>query len=100
MESTDSKLTLIKRWRCCNGDLLRYSHLSTSTLTPMIFTIFIPGNCYKEGEEGTAPPSKLSLIYYLSGLTCTDENVIQKGFAHLFASKRNVCIVAPDTSPR
>lgn len=77
----------------------------------MVFTIFLPGNLYshyfaenaseKGSEESVSSNmTKLPVIYYLSGLTCTDENVIQKGFAHHFASKRNVCVVAPDTSPR
>ena len=36
-------------------------------------------------------------LYYLSGLTCTDENVVQKGFIQRAAATRGLIIVAPDT---
>lgn len=43
---------------------------------------------------------KVPVIYWLSGLTCTDENFMQKGGALRLASKLGIAIVAPDTSPR
>ena len=40
------------------------------------------------------------MVYYLSGLTCTDENFIQKAGAQRKAAELGVALVAPDTSPR
>lgn len=49
-------------------------------------------------EEGSS--SKFPVLYYLSGLTCTDENVTQKGGAQKACAKHGIAFVAPDTSPR
>ena len=40
------------------------------------------------------------MIYYLSGLTCTDDNVIQKGCPQRAAAQHGIAFIAPDTSPR
>lgn len=57
----------------------------------MTFSIYLP----KEAEANKVP-----LLYWLSGLTCTDENFVTKAGAQAFASKHGIAIVAPDTSPR
>lgn len=49
----------------------------------------------KSGEQG-----KCATLFYLSGLTCTDENFIQKAGAQRFAADSGVLLVCPDTSPR
>ena len=43
---------------------------------------------------------KIPSVYYLSGLTCTDENVVQKAGASRAAAQHGVALVCPDTSPR
>jgi len=58
----------------------------------MRFTVFVP----KEGLEGTPLP----VVYWLSGLTCTDENFTQKGGAFQTAAELGLILVIPDTSPR
>lgn len=74
------------------GDLQVWQHDSAATSTPMKFAIYLPPKA-NTGE-------KLPVLYWLSGLTCTEQNFIQKsGFAE-FASHYNVIVVAPDTSPR
>lgn len=74
------------------GDLQVWQHESSATGTPMTFAVYLPPNI-KAGD-------KLPVLYWLSGLTCTEQNFIQKsGFAQ-FASAHNVIVVAPDTSPR
>lgn len=74
------------------GDLQVWQHDSAATNTPMKFAIYLPPKA-NTGE-------KLPVLYWLSGLTCTEQNFIQKsGFAE-FASHYNVIVVAPDTSPR
>ncbi|CAL8462943.1 g2477 [Coccomyxa elongata] len=69
----------------------RYSHESRELGCAMTFTVFYP----PAAESGKVP-----VIYYLSGLTCTDENVIQKSGIQRKAAEEGVAIIAPDTSPR
>ncbi len=57
----------------------------------MNFSIFLP----PQAESGNVP-----VLYWLSGLTCTDENFVQKAGAQRYATQYGVAIVAPDTSPR
>lgn len=70
----------------------QYSHHSTSLNCQMRFAIFLP-----PGASATKP---VSVLYWLSGLTCTDENFMQKAGAFQYASAHGMAIVAPDTSPR
>ncbi len=70
------------------GFLERRVHDSTATKTPMTFAVYMP----------PAPPAHT--LYYLSGLTCTDENVSQKAHFAKAATRLNICLVMPDTSPR
>jgi len=73
------------------GDQLQYTHDSAVMGCNMRFSIFLP----PQTAEGNVP-----VIYWLSGLTCTDENFVQKAGAQQFAAEHGVAIVAPDTSPR
>lgn len=57
----------------------------------MNFGIFLP----PQAEEGPVP-----VIYWLSGLTCTEINFVQKAGAQKYASEQGVILVASDTSPR
>ncbi len=68
-----------------------YSHLSTACQCPMTFAVFVPP--HQNGE-------KLPVLWYLSGLTCTHANVMDKGEYRKAASDLGVIIVCPDTSPR
>lgn len=58
----------------------------------MRFAIFLPPQATKE--------TKVPVLYWLSGLTCTDENFMQKAGAQRMAAELGLAIVAPDTSPR
>lgn len=69
-----------------------YSHHSATLNCDMRFAIYLPPQ--------VADGRKAPLIYWLSGLTCTDENFIQKAGAQRMAAELGVAIVAPDTSPR
>eukprot|EP00967_Tisochrysis_lutea_P071987 scaffold95821_cov19-Tisochrysis_lutea.AAC.1 len=62
-----------------------------SCSTSAVFTVYFPPAAEKQ---------KVPVIYYLSGLTCTDENFISKAGAQRRASELGVALVAPDTSPR
>lgn len=68
-----------------------HRHDSTATGTPMTFSVFIPDHA-----EGT----KLPVLWYLSGLTCTHANVTEKGEYRAACAEHGVIFIAPDTSPR
>jgi S-formylglutathione hydrolase len=68
-----------------------YTHQSTSTGTPMTFSVFVPDH---------APGAKLPVLWYLSGLTCTHANVTEKGEYRAACGEHGLIFVAPDTSPR
>ena len=68
-----------------------YRHHSESTGGPMEFAVFAP----PAAREGPVP-----VLTYLSGLTCTWENVTVKAGAQRFAAQHGLLLVAPDTSPR
>lgn len=82
----------ISETRCFGGLYKRYRHLSDATQTAMTFGIFLP----PQVEDG----SKAPVLYWLSGLTCTDENFMQKAGAQRLAAELGLILVAPDTSPR
>ncbi len=68
-----------------------YTHASTATGTPMTFAAYVP-----EHEPGT----RLPVLWYLSGLTCTHANVVEKGEYRRACADHGVILIAPDTSPR
>ncbi len=86
--------TILSETRCFGGRLKRVSHASTALDCPMTFTLYLPPQV--EAQVGAAAP----VLYWLSGLTCTDENFTQKAGAFRLAAALGLAIVAPDTSPR
>lgn len=68
-----------------------YRHQSTSTGTPMTFSVFVPDH---------DPGAKLPVLWYLSGLTCTHANVTEKGEYRAACAEHGIVFIAPDTSPR
>jgi S-formylglutathione hydrolase len=68
-----------------------YTHASRETGTDMTFAVYVP-----EHEAG----AKLPVLWYLSGLTCTHANVMDKGEYRRACAEHGVIFVAPDTSPR
>lgn len=68
-----------------------YRHASEATGTDMTFAVFVP-----EHEAG----AKLPVVWYLSGLTCTHANVMDKGEYRRACAELGLIFVAPDTSPR
>ncbi|MGF1760379.1 S-formylglutathione hydrolase [Photobacterium sagamiensis] len=70
----------------------QYTHRSAVLNCEMRFAIFLPPQISK-GQ-------KVPVLYWLSGLTCTDENFMQKAGAQRIAAELGIAIVAPDTSPR
>ena len=84
--------TLISRQKCFGGWQERYRHHSPTLACDMVFGIYLP----PQAEQGRRVP----VLYWLSGLTCTDENFEQKAGAQRIAAELGLAIVAPDTSPR
>ena len=82
--------------KVCGGTLTRFTHQSVETKTPMTCAVFVPPSPTASGTAATTFPTLL----YLSGLTCTDENVCQKGAPFRKLAELGVAFVAPDTSPR
>jgi S-formylglutathione hydrolase len=68
-----------------------YRHDSRVTGTSMQFAVFVPDH---------APGTKLPVLWYLSGLTCTHANVMEKGEYRAACAEHGIIFVAPDTSPR
>ncbi|QYE35963.1 S-formylglutathione hydrolase [Polymorphobacter sp. PAMC 29334] len=68
-----------------------YRHDSTATGTPMTVAVFVP-----QHEPGT----RLPVLWYLSGLTCTHANVMDKGEYRAACAEHGIILIAPDTSPR
>lgn len=73
------------------GQQLRFAHRSTVLSCDMHFSLYLP----PQAKNGDVP-----LLTWLSGLTCTDENFVQKACAQRAAAAHGVAILAPDTSPR
>ena len=69
-----------------------WQHASRSTGTPMKFGLYLPPAALR-GEQRP-------VLYWLSGLTCTEQNFITKAGAQAFAAAHGLILVAPDTSPR
>jgi len=85
-------ISLIKtsEFLCFGGRQLRYEHLSTATRTNMPVSVFLPPGANE----------KTPVLWYLSGLTCNDQNVVTKGGFQRVAAELGLIVVCPDTSPR
>ena len=77
--------------KCFGGQQLRYQHDSRVLGCSMTFSIYLP----PEAQQRSVP-----VLYWLSGLTCNDENFVVKAGAQRYAAQYGIAIVAPDTSPR
>ena len=82
----------IKQWACFGGRQEVWAHASAVLDCRMEFSIYLP----PQAADG----AKLPVLYYLSGLTCTWENVTAKAGAQRYAAEHGLILVAPDTSPR
>ncbi|MCU7845637.1 MAG: S-formylglutathione hydrolase [Candidatus Thiodiazotropha sp. (ex Monitilora ramsayi)] len=73
------------------GWLNRYEHSSAVCHCIMTFSVYLPPKAETE---------RVPVVYWLSGLTCTDDNVRTKAGAQRYASELGIALVMPDTSPR
>lgn len=86
-----NNLTEISAVKSFGGWLKRYRHTSASLGCEMVFAVYWPPQ---------AAAQKVPLLWWLSGLTCTDENFMQKAGAQRVAAELGIAIICPDTSPR
>jgi len=77
--------------RMFGGKQIQFTHQSTVNNCEMTCSIFLPPQATNES---------VPVLYWLSGLTCTDENFVTKAGAQRYAAEEGVAIVMPDTSPR
>jgi S-formylglutathione hydrolase len=84
-------LELVEEHRCFGGVQRIYKHASESIGLPMRFSVFLP-------EEASS--AKVPALFYLAGLTCTEETFPIKAGAQRYAAEHGIALIAPDTSPR
>jgi S-formylglutathione hydrolase len=84
-------LTLLSEHRCFGGTVGFYRHASEACGGEMRFGVYVPPQ---------AATRKVPVLYYLAGLTCTEETFLMKGGAQRVAAELGLMLVAPDTSPR
>jgi S-formylglutathione hydrolase len=86
-----STIQLVSEHTCFGGKQQFYKHDSRETRGPMKFSAYLP----PQAKDG-----KLPVLYYLSGLTCTEETFPIKAHAQQAAAELGIILIAPDTSPR
>jgi S-formylglutathione hydrolase len=88
---SESSFDVVSRHRCFGGTVGFYKHVSTTNACTMKFSVYTP----PQAERGKVP-----VLYYLAGLTCTEETFMIKAGAQRRAAELGLMLVAPDTSPR
>ncbi|AFY51024.1 S-formylglutathione hydrolase [Nostoc sp. PCC 7524] len=86
-----ANIKLISEYKSFEGKLGFYAHASSSCNGEMRFAVYQP----PQAAEKPVP-----VLYFLSGLTCTEENFMVKAGAQRYAAEYGLMLVAPDTSPR
>jgi S-formylglutathione hydrolase len=86
-----SSIQLVSEHACFGGLQRFYKHDSRETRGTMKFSVYLPPR---------ARDSKVPVLYYLAGLTCTEETFPIKAHAQAVAAELGLMLVAPDTSPR
>jgi len=90
--ASSSCLKQVSSAKCFGGLVQRFQHASAALGCDMKFFVFLPPNA--------TPERRVPALYFLSGLTCTDENFITKAGAQRAAAKHGLALICPDTSPR
>ncbi|MBC7474847.1 MAG: S-formylglutathione hydrolase, partial [Candidatus Sericytochromatia bacterium] len=83
-----SDLKLISQVKAFDGVLKTYTHNSVACNCLMTFSIYLPPN---------SESKKVPVLYWLSGLTCTNENFMTKAGALRYASEHSMAIITTDT---
>ena len=100
------QLELISEHRCFEGWQRYYQHASQTIGLPMRLSVYFPpqagAESAKEANAGAnvMGATKLPVLIYLAGLTCTEETFMIKAAAQQYAAEHGIILVTPDTSPR
>jgi S-formylglutathione hydrolase len=86
-----STIQLLSEHGCFGGVQQFYKHASRETRGTMKFSVYLPPQ---------SRAAKVPVLYYLAGLTCTEETFPIKSHAQSVAAELGIMLVAPDTSPR
>lgn len=86
-------LELLSSHACHGGEQRFYRHESRTIGLPMRFSVYLP-------PQAVQASAKVPALFYLAGLTCTEETFAIKAGAQRFAAQHGLALVAPDTSPR
>lgn len=86
-----SDAQLLSKHGCYGGEQRFYKHDSQEVRGPMRFGAYLP----PQAKKGPVP-----VLYFLSGLTCTEETFCIKSHAQMWAAQFGIMLIAPDTSPR
>jgi S-formylglutathione hydrolase len=89
-----SQLTVLSEHACFGGVQRFYQHASSAVKLPMRFSVYLPPGADAAGA------ARLPVLFYLAGLTCTEETFMIKAGAQRVAAELGLILVAPDTSPR
>ncbi|XKG73300.1 S-formylglutathione hydrolase [Pseudidiomarina marina] len=84
-------MSKVSETKAFGGRQVRYEHQSKTLNCTMQFSVFLP----PQAEQHAVPA-----LYWLSGLTCTDENFSSKAGAQRVAAELGIALIMPDTSPR
>ena len=76
---------------CFGGEQIQFSHASDACQCEMTASIYLPPQ---------AAHTKVPVLWWLSGLTCTDQNFVTKAGAQRYAAEHGIAVITPDTSPR
>jgi S-formylglutathione hydrolase len=90
----------VSRCKAFDGLLLKYAHDSQALGCEMRFNIYLPPCVVANGIDSESAGNRVPLLYFLSGLTCTEDNFMQKAGALPSAAREQLAICTPDTSPR
>lgn len=88
---TTPSIEQVSESRCFDGRQIVYKHGSSACACTMRFAVYLP----PAAERGAVPA-----LYWLSGLTCTEENFSVKAGAQRYAAELGLALIIPDTSPR
>ena len=94
LDLNSSDYEVVSSNRSFGGVHCRVKHASKTTHCDMIIGIYLPPSVLTDDR------SKAPALYWLSGLTCTDQNFLQKAGAMQKASELGLVLICPDTSPR
>ncbi|KAL7747644.1 hypothetical protein RI367_006933 [Sorochytrium milnesiophthora] len=96
-------LETVSTQRCFGGAVVKYKHCSDTVHCDMVFNVYLPPAVAGHRVDGggkTPSKTRVPAVFYISGLTCNEDNFITKSGATRYAAELGVMLICPDTSPR